>query len=446
MNKIVTGIATVAGAIALSKAKDYLDEEYPEQWARVSNKLNGWQASLLPYARVNVTAPFTIVDALLSDATTNRRSGTTKQKQVWEIMADSVCSTHNCKKLDLDTDKLCYRLACDNLSDHIMNLGFPMSKIDGPGGNFFIVDGQGEYSTFMWMVSRWRAEQPDGSNSWCYYYEESFFKDRTAKKTMENMRKLLWHPRGSLYELRLIEDKSPPPSPGKVFWKQKMPHADKKHEGTEYQTHKAMWSNQIARHRPYNVMLYGKPGCGKSSLLRSWFYENDLRVFTIKAHDLVAAIEEIQEISKAAPDVILVEDIDRLPESEANRLLAFFEHDQEQDFEWGWKWKPMIFTTCNHPSKVPDAIWRPGRVDQIVEVASPNKEEFYKILDAMALGLGLDSVWIKSKHKDLLNEIYETQTIAHLEQLLQRLYQFGIDYEISESDRTFSPPVKWQGK
>jgi hypothetical protein len=203
--------------------------------------------------------------------------------------------------------------------------------------------------------------------------------------------------------------------------------------------HRALWTRMVREGRPYNVMLCGPPGCGKTTLLRQWFEEEDLKVVEISAQDLSDARFKARELFWHKSDVLLVEDFDRLGEQESGQLLWLWEHsaqDQER--------KPMIFATSNHPSKIADAFWRPGRFDQILMIKPPRPEARQATAIALAARFGLEWDLLPEPARERALTIATDLSVAHLEAFMQRLSE-DPDYVDGPGDCTFDPPVRYQG-
>jgi transitional endoplasmic reticulum ATPase len=144
------------------------------------------------------------------------------------------------------------------------------------------------------------------------------------------------------------------------------------------------------------VLLYGPPGTGKTLLAKAVANEADANFISIKGPELfnkyVGESEKgVREVfSKArenAPAVVFFDEIDAIAaergggagdtnvgERVVSQLLT--ELDGLEELE-----DVVVIATTNRPELIDDALLRPGRLDQHIEVDDPDEDARREILD-----------------------------------------------------------------
>lgn len=193
------------------------------------------------------------------------------------------------------------------------------------------------------------------------------------------------------------------------------------------------WENR-ERYQKYEFvykrtyLMYGPPGCGKTSLIallskelikRNGVILNINTVDQIELYDRV--IKDIRDIEKEKPLIVIIEDIDGYTEfGNISRLLNILDGTYQTD-------NVIIIATTNYPERLEERFSsRPSRFDVrvLIDVPSPEVREFY----------------IKSKLKpedlariDINEWIRNTEgfTLDHLKELI--LLTFVLDNPFDDS-------------
>jgi chaperone BCS1 len=136
---------------------------------------------------------------------------------------------------------------------------------------------------------------------------------------------------------------------------------------------------------PYKrtYLLTGSPGTGKTSLIKAICskYNYSLSMLSIsKNFDNASLMNCLKDLPENT--VLLLEDIDSLFEkrsvSNENPLLTFSNLINILDGVL-YKHGVIIFMTTNHPEKLDHALLRMGRIDLIIEINYPDKENIRKV-------------------------------------------------------------------
>lgn len=217
------------------------------------------------------------------------------------------------------------------------------------------------------------------------------------------------------------------------------PMAPARYDGSAI-CHQDFWLEMIKKRRKHHVILYGKPGCGKSTLVKDFIWRHKLTAIYIESKNVRT---EIWRATHSHADLIVIEDVERLtaPEDIAT-LLAALEHTPQASL-WDWE-PPLIIMTANDPSKLPEAVGRCGRMDQIIHVESNDVEDHQAQMRSLAERVGLNPDELESRHVDEVMRILSKYTPAYAEQYLVRLAAYGQKYKLLPGDVTFDVPFAWK--
>ncbi|MFM5929900.1 MAG: AAA family ATPase, partial [Novosphingobium sp.] len=175
-----------------------------------------------------------------------------------------------------------------------------------------------------------------------------------------------------------------------------VPEAEERlREGIELPLKHAEAFHRLGIRPAKGFLLYGPPGTGKTLLAKAVAKESEANFISIKSSDLLSKWygESEQQISKlfararqVAPCVIFIDEIDSLVPARGsganepqvtgrvvNTILA--EMDGLEELQ-----SVILIGATNRPGLVDPAIMRPGRLDELIYVGTPNVEGREQIL------------------------------------------------------------------
>lgn len=170
-------------------------------------------------------------------------------------------------------------------------------------------------------------------------------------------------------------------------------------------------------------LLYGKQGCGKSSLvyqiLSHVVEQGNVALFGDDPHAFVQCVEEFRAVEPDRPMVCIFEDIDAIFDRYGDTaLLQWLDGNQQVD-------KAVNIATTNYPEKLDRRILaRPRRFDRVMKIETPDAR-----LRSAYLEKKLPD---QSAHKrDLWVKMTEGLSFAGLAELIISVYCLGHELEQS---------------
>ena len=201
-----------------------------------------------------------------------------------------------------------------------------------------------------------------------------------------------------------------------------LPHAEIIKDLTNF------WEN-IERFRQYNltpkrgIILYGEPGCGKTSLIHLLVDElkkyNGLSIYFDNPFNWIELAKLVRKVEKEKPILCIIEDIDLVIEKFGEEVfLNFLDGLNSVD-------NVVYVATTNNLEKIPERIKdRPSRFDKKYKINKPNQED---------RKLYFESVLTKEDKKlyNITKLVKDTNnyTMAHLKEVFISLYILKNGYD-----------------
>jgi len=124
----------------------------------------------------------------------------------------------------------------------------------------------------------------------------------------------------------------------------------------------------VDRGVPWVTLLDGEPGAGKTTAGVFAARELGLKAAILEAHHLItdtyggkpedSILYQLTDIIR--PDVLIISDIDRLDKEDQLVLMELLDHIKN--------WAKLVFVSSNHRHKLLDAVDRPERIDDAVQL------------------------------------------------------------------------------
>lgn len=143
---------------------------------------------------------------------------------------------------------------------------------------------------------------------------------------------------------------------------------------------------KIGARLPKGILLYGRPGLGKSLMAKCFLEDCGLKTYTLRRNK--ASEDFVDEITKAfrdagrcEPAIIFLDDMDKFAnEDEDHRDAEEYVAIQAGIDEVKDK-EVLVLATANDIRKLPPSLKRAGRFDRKIEVDVPSEEDANRIIE-----------------------------------------------------------------
>lgn len=165
-----------------------------------------------------------------------------------------------------------------------------------------------------------------------------------------------------------------------------------------------------------STILYGLPGCGKTTFAKKVTALSNGKLLVLDSLTLrmltdsgrIVLLNKIIDLLN--PTTILLDDIEKMGEECLGLFLGCME-----DMNKYKSGKIIIMATVNDLSKIPVALRRPGRFDEIIEFKLPDDNQRLEIIKKY---ISHFNIWHISPHLDNLVKLTEGLTPAYIKEIV----------------------------
>jgi tRNA A37 threonylcarbamoyladenosine biosynthesis protein TsaE len=192
------------------------------------------------------------------------------------------------------------------------------------------------------------------------------------------------------------------------------------------------WEAYFDKKIPLTVLLQGRPGSGKTTLVKTAIshFHKKLKKRTLTMHSTsftdLTTHEFHNLIDAYAPDILWIEDIDRIPQADLELCLSKIDR---QEYE-----VPLTIFTSNNYKKLPQALYRPDRIDYIYKIDVVEGKISDEVLESALKRVNLTLKDLTEDHLDALRSRCRGCTPAEVLKYVRRGYVLGFDNLTSSYD------------
>jgi len=161
---------------------------------------------------------------------------------------------------------------------------------------------------------------------------------------------------------------------------------------------------------PKGLLFYGRPGSGKTMLMREFSRRFDCPVYEIEGNSKSVEnelLEVYEKASKEAMAIVVIDEMDKLVRKD-DKLSRILQAQLD-----GFREKPCVLTlaTANERRDIPEALLREGRFDRQFRIALNGPKETEEAVRGFLLAAGLS---IKEEDIPELIDEFDGETPIHI--------------------------------
>lgn len=143
--------------------------------------------------------------------------------------------------------------------------------------------------------------------------------------------------------------------------------------------------NALGAKLPKGLLLYGRPGLGKTLMAKCFIEESGLKAFTLRRNKSSEKfIEEItstfEKAKENTPSIVFLDDIDKFANEDESRTDAEEYVAIQTGIDNVKDYDVFVLGTVNNKRKLPESLTRSGRFDRKIEILSPSQPDALNII------------------------------------------------------------------
>lgn len=143
--------------------------------------------------------------------------------------------------------------------------------------------------------------------------------------------------------------------------------------------------DSIGARLPQGVLLYGKPGLGKTLMAKCFIIESGLNAYTLRRNkgsvDFVDSITRIFDKAKQEGNcIIFLDDLDKFANEDVDHADAEEYVAVQAGIDEVKGCNVFVVATVNDIDKLPNSLLRSGRFDRVIEVQQPTDTDAREII------------------------------------------------------------------